>query len=699
MDNQQNSIPVEEKRICKKCLNKLPNKSDYCMYCGTDNAATSVQVEYKIQNNEQLKKYKLIEAKKKKPLWYFIFILLLIDVVVVNTVMIFNQDKMFVEVNSARFENYEKSYYLDDGAYIAYKNNKAKIIGKNRQDYLEITSEIQKYNIKDIQEVNNNISKRIYVLTDGNIILEIVGSRFNTIELENEYNDVYEYLNEKNNNCLSEKEYSVLTNNSYYFDTDSKEVIFVSDPKYNYVNDRVCYSYTKSIVLTSEELELNNPELIYSSNNGETIILKDNKEVLKIESGIIKERIKEYKIDNKTVSVEKIKKIIYKSKSLLSDNENIIIIDNKDNIHELNGSNKIVTSNASLAISVIKLLLNNLDDDGKINLAILLILLISNFIFYYKMADTHTFSKVFSMSGMLMIELVLFTLIRGGGYKLGSGEEFFALLEGLFSTYLGIFIVSTIITQIGELTIKLLDLIKFRNIFSFILTFIAIISIFFNILASGSNGLFFAIFALGSFWAYLTETEDIDIDLFIRENTKKPIIILSVIVLILFLVMLKIFHIGNYFILLFLLSVLFALYLTVRPELAKKELTGKSIKSLLVMIMYLTVSFINTLLAMNLFTKLQSDYEGKILESVLLIAFTYILYFAVTFMLLTVISSVFRIVHKIIKTANKKTNSVVQFLIFAIIAIIAFTAAIYFFPEIVNLINTAVNKIFSSVTK
>ena len=81
------------------------------------------------------------------------------------------------------------------------------------------------------------------------------------------------------------------------------------------------------------------------------------------------------------------------------------------------------------------------------------------------MADTHTFSKVFSMSGMLMIELVLFTLIRGGGYKLGSGEEFFALLEGLFSTYLGIFIVSTIITQIGELTIKLLDLIKFRNIF------------------------------------------------------------------------------------------------------------------------------------------------------------------------------------------------------------------------------------------
>ena len=117
------------------------------------------------------------------------------------------------------------------------------------------------------------------------------------------------------------------------------------------------------------------------------------------------------------------------------------------------------------------------------------------------------------------------------------------------------------------------------------------------------------------------------------------------------------------------------------------------------MIMYLTVSFINTLLAMNLFTKLQSDYEGKILESVLLIAFTYILYFAVTFMLLTVISFVFRIVHKIIKTANKKTNSVVQFLIFAIIAIIAFTAAIYFFPEIVNLINTAVNKRFSSVTK
>ena len=311
MNNQQNPNPVEEKRICKKCLKKLPNKTDFCMYCGTDNAATSVQVEYEKQNNERLKKYKVIDAQKHKPLWYVLFLLLIIDVIVINVMMIFNQDKMFVEVNSARFQNYEKSYYLDDAAYLAYKNNRVKIIGKNRQNYLDVTSEIQKHSIRDVQEVNNSyLSKTIYMLTDDNVLLELRDSKITKKKLEVEYNDVYEYLNYEENNCTIEKEYAVLAENIFYFDPDTREVYSVTDKKYNYVNNHGCYSYQKRTVLTAEEINLKNPEVVYSSKNGEIIVLKDKKEVIKIESGIIKERVKEYKVNDKTIKVGDTKKII-----------------------------------------------------------------------------------------------------------------------------------------------------------------------------------------------------------------------------------------------------------------------------------------------------------------------------------------------------------------------------------------------------
>ena len=700
MNEQQNAVPVEEKRICKKCLKKLPNKTEFCMYCGTDNAATSVQVEYEKQNNERLKKYKVIDAQKHKPLWYVLFLLLIIDVIVINVMMIFNQDKMFVEVNSARFQNYEKSYYLDDAAYLAYKNNRVKIIGKNRQNYLDVTSEIQKHNIRDVQEVNNSyLSKTIYMLTDDNVLLELKDSKITKKKLEVEYNDVYEYLNYEENNCTIEKEYAVLAENIFYFDPDTREVYSVTDKKYNYVNNHGCYSYQKRTVLTAEEINLKNPEVVYSSKNGEIIVLKDKKEVIKIESGIIKERVKEYKVNDKTIKVGDIKKIIYKPASILSDKAEIIVIDNKDGIHEITSKTKISLSSTESSLLLVKSIFKNLDKDSKINLVILLILLIGDFVFLYKMSDNNTFSKCLSMSGLLMIEMVLYTLIRGEGYPIANGKEFLILLETLFISYLLLLILSMLITQIAELVIKLLDFIKYRNIFSYILIYIAIICIFFNILLSGANGVFFAVFALGTFWAYFTETEEIDIDLFIREKSIAPIIILSIIGIVNFLFLLKLFHISNYIVFLILLIVMFALYLTVRPSLTKKEISGKTIKSLIVMIMYLAISLINQLLAMNLFIKLQSDYDRKVMGSVLLMALTYVLYLVVTFTLLAIISLIFRMIHKIIKSANKKTNSVVQFLIFIIIATITFTSVVYFFPEIINLIHTAVNKIYSSIPK
>lgn len=699
MNNQQNPTQLEEKRLCKKCGQRLPNKSGFCMYCGTDNSTTSVQSEFEIKNNEVLKKYRVIEAQKYSPLWYLIFILLTIDIIVINCIMTFNHDKMFVKVNNARFQNYEESFYLGEGAYLGVKNQKAKVIGINRLDYLDITSEIQNHTIKDIQVASNIISqKSIYILTTEKKLITITGKMIVVDELEEDYTDVYDYLNQKNNNCTREKEYIVLGENSFYYNKDTNEIYTSTGRQYTYDNDKLCVAYNKNLVLSSSKIDLDNPKLIHQDSNGKTIILKDKDEVVKIESGVIKERIKEFNIKGKKVKVENIKEIFYEPDNYYS-RENFLIIDKKDGIYNTASVETPIIDDTEISMDTLSLLIKSLNDDIKINLIIILVILICNTIFLYKMSDQHTFSKCLSMSGILMIELVLFILFRGGGFSLDSAKQFFTLLENLFLIYLFIIIISTVITQIAELTIKLLDLIQFRNIFSYAFVYVAILSLFLVISTSGKYGLFFAVFCLGSFWAYFTEREDIDIDLFILPSAQKTIIIFAVINVILFIMLINIFHICDYFIFLLLIAVMFSLYLTARPTLTKKEITGKTLKSLLVMIMYFVYTFISGLFAMNLFTTLQEDFQGIIIRQVIMMGITNILYLIVTFILLIIISTIFRILHKIIKTSNKKTNSVTVFFLFGIITLLAFTAVIYFFPEIVNLIDTAVHEISSNFSK
>ena len=161
---------------------------------------------------------------------------------------------------------------------------------------------------------------------------------------------------------------------------------------------------------------------------------------------------------------------------------------------------------------------------------------------------------------------------------------------------------------------------------------------------------------------------------------------------------LGIFKISNYFVLLFLFVILFALYLSVRPELAKKELTGKSIKALLVIIMSLAFDFILTLLNMDLFNKLVKD-DGTIMKQVLTMGFKYILYLVVTFIFLVIVSSILRILHAIIKQVCKNTNTVIPFMIFGLISTVLFSSIIYFFPEILNLIDTVVATVFAAIIK
>jgi hypothetical protein len=87
------------------------------------------------------------------------------------------------------------------------------------------------------------------------------------------------------------------------------------------------------------------------------------------------------------------------------------------------------------------------------------------------------------------------------------------------------------------------------------------------------------------------------------------------------------------------------------------------------------------------------------MKFVLTTAFQYVLYLIVTFALLIVISSILRILHKIIKKLCKNTNTVIAYLMFSIISLVLFSVIIYFFPEILNLINTGVSKVFTTIIK
>lgn len=692
MENQQNAIVEEDKHICKKCLQRLPNKSYYCMYCGTDNSKTSVQAEFRKTNNEALKKYTTIESKKKTVLWYMLFVLLLIDIIIINFILFTNNQELFVKVNNAKFENYEKTFYLSEDAYLAVKDNKIRVIGSNRLDYIDAISEIQLFEFKDIQEVPGPFNKKtIYFQTTKNIIYALESQTIKKIETNQEYIDIYHYLNDMASNCYESTENFVLGPGYYYYDIEKEEVIQLGQANYTNNGTKVCATYPRTTIIDNKSLSLENPEVLYHSSDGKEIILKGNKEIVIISLGQIKDRYTELNINGETIKVEDIKKVFY-------ENKKYTIIDKKNDIYigYINRENTVDKESSLSSTNEIFNILNIEDKDTKINLIILLVLLITDLVFLYKMSEKHTFSKCMTMSGLLMIEYILYTVFRGGGFELNSGAEFLALLEMLFIEYLLIIIVSTVIVQIAELADEGLELIKFKNVFSFILTFAAIMSVFLNILTASNYGIFFSVFLLGSYWSYFSETEDIDIDLFITASSNVPIIVLSIINVVLYFIIMHIFKINNYFVFLLLITIVYALYLAVRPELTKKELTGKSIKSLLVIIMSLAYNFILSLFAMNLFNKLVKD-DGTIMKYVLMMGLEYILYLVVTFILLIIISSILRILHKIIKKVCKNTNTIVMYLIFSLISLLLFSLIVYFFPEIINLINTGVNQIFTLI--
>ena len=693
MNDQQQNPVTEEKRICKNCEKRLPNKSYFCMYCGTDNAPTSVQVEYEKANNESLKKYKILDTQKQSPLWYIIFLLLIIDVIVLNVLLIMNNDKMFVTVNSARFQNYEKSFYLGEEAYLALKDNKLKVIGANRLTYSNITNEVSKHEFKDVQIIYDYFGdSEIYALDTEDYIYKIEGTSITQIETEDKFIDIYHYLNSKEINCYEDTEYIVLDNNVYYYDVAKNEVKQAGDGKFEPSKDRFCSKYPRTTVVSADELDLKNPKLIYQSNDGSKIILKGAKELVEIFYGRITSRVSEIKIKDDVVKVENIKEIFY------IDDE-YLIIDKNDKIYSTEEPKESTSLFEEENITLNSDYFKEQKREQLFELIGFIVILLIDLMFLYKMSDKGTFSKIMSLSGMFMVEIVLYMIFKAGGIDVGSGQLFMLLLKLLFIIYLLLIIVSTVIVQIAELTIKLLDFIKFRNIFSYVFVMVAVTITFVNALLSGNNGVFLSIFLLGTYWSYLTESEDIDVDLFITTKSQLPIIILSVLNIILYFSLLNMFRISNYFVVLLLLTVLFGIYLAIRPELTKKELTGKSIKSLLVVIMSLVFTFVTTLLSMNLFSSLTKDYEGIVMKSVLSIGLKNVLYLVVAFAVLVIISSIMRILHTIIKKVCKNTNSVVQYLIFSIISMILFTLIIYFYPEIINIIDAGVSNIFNLINK
>ena len=692
MEEQQNAV-AEEKHICKKCEKRLPKSSYFCMYCGTDNSPTSIQVEYEKANNESLRKYTVIKAQKKTLPWYLLFMLLVIDVIVINFIMFTNQNNIFVKVNSAKFENYEKTYYIAEDVYLAVKDNKIRMIGSNRMDYIDSISDIQQFEFKDIQEVRSITgSKIIYLQSSKNKIYALSGKYLETIETDQDYIDIYHYLNDKRSNCYNQAEHIVLKPLTYYFDPEKKEIIYVENVKYENNGTKVCANYTRSTVIDSNTLNLENPEVIYHSSDGHDIALKNNKEIVHIKAGQIVNRYTEIKVKEETIKVENIKKIFY-------EDEVLTVIDKKDDIYI--ASDKISYDDIKeelINVNTVKLLFKYMDKDSKINLVILLVLAIADLVLLFRMSEKGPFHKVMNTSAALLVEYLLFTVFRGDGFELNSASEFMLFVKMLILTYLLMIIISMVLVQISDIATKLLEVISFKNIIGYIFVYVAILFIFINVLTSGTNGLFFAVFLLGSYWSYFTEVEDIDVDLFITPSSYVPIALLGGLNIILFCALLNIFKISNYFIFLILIVIMFAMYLSARPELAKKELTGKSIKSLLVIILSLVYSFIVTLFTMDLFNKLVKD-DGTIMKLVLTTAFQYVLYLVVTFVLLIVISSILRILHKIIKKMCKNTNTVISYLMFSLISLVLFSIIIYFFPEIVNLINLGVSKVFTTIIK
>ena len=755
MNNSEN-----ETRLCKKCGKRLPSSNNFCMYCGYNNNLNDDELEAlksinannihtqnkqellnksiaakdreiviekekhkKIKSEEEIKIEKEYKARKISPLKKAIYALMIVDIIVVSILFLFKGKSLLIEKEDFDLSNYEQLVNVYNTNFLALKDNKIYILGDKK-----------KVDFKDLKKINSEgvVGLGRQHFTNGTIFIE---TKKNFYYLNSSYssdkgtefkanpykgkkilgNNFYKDLNTMFGKKSTTNDYYFLLDEDYYFIKGKSLYKTVLESKNRYERPTL-YSSKKVI----NDIEVENPEIIYVSETGRSLVVKGDNIIKIFTDGELIQSISKFIYDKKTYKISDFKYI------LLYDNQFKFILDNGSTIEyshdfsiieDTEYENKYSNSYSSYlkeknltkkefnktinidektysysgSQSSSDVIIELLTDDITVLVVLIVAFVILIGVIYFFREQSIVLSTLI-YGGVILLYIFLFSV-----YSISKMPEpkYFEAIKLLFTASPASAFIGFILAQIKEIVNYISDKFNIETIYHFILLLIAMMTSLLAIAVFTGDLLIGLIFS-SFMWVLVTLNDEDFVEDEIDLKMLLKIIGCMLINYIMLLIICSIFKICNYYLCILFLSFCISCYLVLNDDI---NIIGSIKKIILSNInIILAIAFVIFGIIYNIFTmKVPAGFEKiaketrnlywKLVGAAFIILFIIIIISAIIGLIIFGISKLSKLLNKYI------TNRVLLIAVYMVIVCILLSIIVLLIPYITDLLNLIVSKL------
>ena len=346
----------EQVRLCKKCGKRLPSSNNFCMYCGYNNNLNDEELEalksinsnnIHTQNKQELLN-KSIAAKERELViggksstknvdvssektevkvrpenvknslqTNLLYVFILLDIIFISVLFTFKSNNLLYEVFMYNLDKYDKVINIDNDSFLVLKNKKVTLLGDNSSFDKDLLKEITDKKVVAL-EVDDDYSNKYYLETDKKLYSFYgYSDELLDLEIEKTTGNIYKDVSVYYNNYSEDNEYHKILRSTYYI-KDGSLYKYVSegykkiDNTENKVNvKKYARYYSSDLVLDKYDLGIKNPEIIYSSNYNDSLIIKGDDIIKVYTDGELIQSINKVTYEDITYNISDFKYILF----------------------------------------------------------------------------------------------------------------------------------------------------------------------------------------------------------------------------------------------------------------------------------------------------------------------------------------------------------------------------------------------------
>ena len=345
----------EQVRLCKKCGKRLPSSNNFCMYCGYNNNLNDEELEalksinannIHTQNKQELlnksiaakdrelviggksstgkgissekSEFKVRPENVKNSLQTnLLYVFILLDIIFISVLFTFKSNNLLYEVFMYNLDKYDKVINIDNDSFLVLKNKKVTLLGENSYIDKNLLKEIKDKKVVDL-EVDDDYSKKYYLETDKKVYsFYEYSDELDEVEVEKTTGNICKDVSLYYNNYSEDNEYHKILRSTYYI-KDGSLYKYVSEGfkkienTENKVNvKKYARYYSSDLVLDKYDLDIKNPEIIYSSGYNDSLIIKGEDIIKVYTDGELIQSISKITYKDKTYNISDFKYILF----------------------------------------------------------------------------------------------------------------------------------------------------------------------------------------------------------------------------------------------------------------------------------------------------------------------------------------------------------------------------------------------------